>query len=146
MLSAAGEEINKRTEDVKQISQLVACIVEFDLISNSLMLKDALDREAIQLTSYQGFNRQETSRQVVSMPPDCVSYPGHPAGLISAFKLACLSYTPSLMTYRHQQLSRQQLISIQGSMLQEQWGQLKLTAPFLGTDFPPALNETIRER
>jgi hypothetical protein len=144
MLSAAGEEINKRTEDVQHISQLLACIVEFDLISNSLMLKDELDREAIQLTGYRDFNKPESSKQVVSMSPDCVSCSGHAAGLISAFKMACLSYSPSQMTYRHRKFSRQQLIVIQGSMLQEQWGQLKLTSPFLGTNFTPVLDEPIR--
>lgn len=141
MLNQAGEEVNRRAHEVRNMSQMIACLAEYGLISNSLMLQDETDRESIQLTGYRDVTK--TDKQVITMSTECVSCSGQSAGLVAAFKMACLSYNPSQMNYRHRKFTRQQLLHVQSAMLQGCWSELKQRPPFLGADFAPNFDDPI---
>mmetsp|Transcript_18979 Transcript_18979/g.34409 ORF Transcript_18979/g.34409 Transcript_18979/m.34409 type:complete len:849 (-) Transcript_18979:3111-5657(-) len=143
LLNQAGDEVNRRAQEVRHMSQMIACLAEFNLISNSLMQQDEVDREAIQLTGYRDVTKTDTSKQVITMSTDCVSCSGQSSGLVAAFKMACLSYNPSQLNYRHRKFTRQQLLHVQAAMLQGCWNELKQHTPFIGSDFAPTFEEPI---
>jgi hypothetical protein len=143
MLNSASEEVLRRAQEIRNMSQMIACLAEYDLISNSLMQQDELDRENIQLTGYRDATKTETTRQVVTMSTDCVSCSGQSSGLVAAFKMACLSYSPSQLTYRHRKFTRQGLLQVQAGMLQGCWSELRQHPPFLEADFAPIFDEPI---
>lgn len=143
ILSQAGDEMARRSQEVRHMSQMIACLAEFDLISNSLMQQDELDREGIQLTGYREVSKSPEPKQIVTMSTDCVSCSGQSAGLLAAFKMACLSYSPSQLTYRHRIFTRHQLLNVQAAMLQGCWSELKQHSPFIGADFAPNFDDPI---
>ena len=62
-----------------------------------------------------------------ALPPP----PSPPRSLVmSAFKIACLSYSPSPLTYRQQVFGRKDLIELRGGMLDRCWQELGSLLPW----------------
>ena len=55
--------------------------------------------------------------------------------IMTAFKMACLNYSPSVIKYRHRTFTRKQLISVLGSISNSAWAQASSKAPRYATEF-----------
>jgi hypothetical protein len=53
----------------------------------------------------------------VGIKEDCLSCAGVPSHTMELFKMACISYMPSLVSYRHNSLSRKKLISMRKTLI-----------------------------
>ena len=53
----------------------------------------------------------------VKMKKDCLTCAGEPSHVMKMFKLACISYKPSPVNYRHNNLSRQKLLNMRKTLV-----------------------------
>ncbi|CDW71247.1 UNKNOWN [Stylonychia lemnae] len=72
----------------------------------------------------------KSSNNVVSINKDCISCSNQTAIVIKGFKMACLSYQSSPLTFKGQTYDRQGLISIKGQILNRTWNRLKQKVPW----------------
>ena len=107
---------------------LAECLISLQ----TLLAQDEKDRENIQLTGYREANRSG-SKPVISLNQDCLSCSGQTQPYLTAFKIACLNYAPSLVRFRGNLLPRIQVIEQVGSLVQTvvstQLGGLRLLEP-----------------
>ena len=73
------------------------------------------EKEALDYKSMQGPHLLRAG--AVEMDKNCLSCAGSPAHSMELFKAACLSYRPSLVTYRNSKLSREKLIEMKQTLL-----------------------------
>jgi len=66
----------------------------------------------------------------VNLDRNCLSCSGSPSVIFSAFKMACLAYTPSLLDYRGESYNRQQLIELRSKMIKSCWSKIKRKEPW----------------
>lgn len=92
---------------------LAECLISLQ----TLLVQDEKDRENIQLTGYREANRSG-SKPVISLNQDCLSCSGQTQPYLTAFKIACLNYAPSLVRFRGNLLPRIQVIEQVGSLVQ----------------------------
>lgn len=102
-------------------------IIDYAIIQNVLISQDENDRESIFLMGYKETSKKlsslttprnsQTPRDVVSLNKSCLSCTGQSSMVLSAFKLACLTYTSSPIIFQQQLYSRKELIEIQTRIL-----------------------------
>jgi hypothetical protein len=92
-------------------------LAECLIFLQTLLVQDEKDRENIQLTGYREANRSG-SKPVISLNQDCLSCSGQTQPYLTAFKIACLNYAPSLVRFRGNLLPRIQVIEQVGSLVQ----------------------------
>lgn len=82
------------------INNSLMTVMQFCTLINHLQIQDELDKQSISLFGLkQQFveepEDEERKKPIVNLQRDCFSCNGYPASTISAFKMACLAYTPS---------------------------------------------------
>ena len=129
-------------KETKALGALVAEVVEFCLIVHALLDQDEEDRKSIQLTGYreqvQDTPRARPKPAVLALDPKCLSCCGGNSGVLTAFKVACLTYNPSSLRYRGTIYSRAQMIHTLGDVLKSAWGRAVQSPPFQHRSVDPA--------
>lgn len=110
--------------------------IQFCSLVNHLQIQDELDKQSISLLGVkesfseeapQGqVNRpaQTANRKIVDFNPQCFSCCGYPASTIAAFKMACLTYSPSDITIEDKEYKREEILDISTKILQYIKGRL----------------------
>jgi hypothetical protein len=129
------EMVEKRFESVNlKVEEVFANfenIVESLKMFNTLAQQDEVDRESIALIGYkEGKDAREVKdyrecrecknrpvKAVVSIDKQCLSCTGQASVVINAFKIACLAYAPSSITYKECLFTRKELLEAQGLLL-----------------------------
>ena len=70
------------------------------------------------------------SSPYISLDKQCLTCSGQTSIVLSAFKIACLTYQPSPLHYRGNTFSRQGLIALRGKMLNAMWDQACAETPW----------------
>ncbi|CAG9333357.1 unnamed protein product [Blepharisma stoltei] len=137
-ISAEFRQINTSIENISNIltsttisidsmKSSIDNLIDFSIISSVLTTQDEIDRESIFLMGYKepkakfsGTPRSsasQTPRNVVNIDKTCLSCTGQSSIVLSAFKMACLTYTPSPVIFRQQLFTRKELIETQSKIL-----------------------------
>ena len=113
------------TKSLESIHRSINLILEFSKISISLQYQDEIDRESIALIGYKDSkpSRGRTTpnamnKTSISLDKQCISCSGQVNMITSAFKLACLAYTPSLVTYHENIYPRMELLEMQKKIIE----------------------------
>lgn len=130
-LNLTAESILKQIDNFKKtfesVGRSINLITEYLRINISLQFQDELDRESIALIGYkegkQGHSRGRSGTSLgqkpsVSLDKQCISCSGQVNLITSAFKIACLAYTPSLVNFRDSMYQRTELLEIQKKMVE----------------------------
>lgn len=119
--------VERLKAETQNVSEMVACLVEFGFISHSLMSQDEEDKQTLKLLATKGALPAQSSIKINS---DCLSCAGKSSMITHAFKIACISYDPSPLSYRSRVFSRSQLLQVAGNMLQNCWGLVSTRPPY----------------
>jgi archaellum component FlaC len=119
--------VERLKSENQNVSEMVACLVEFSFISHSLMTQDEEDKQTLKLLGTKGAPPAQSS---IKISADCLSCAGKSSIITHAFKLACISYDPSPLSYRSRVFSRVQLLQVAGNMLQNCWGLVSTRPPY----------------
>lgn len=103
-------------ERMDSINRNMDYITEALRIINLLYKQDEYDRESIALMGYKE-TKGKAGKSIISIEKQCLSCTGQASVVLTAFKIACLAYSPSLVTYRDTVFSRKELIDVQAKML-----------------------------
>lgn len=109
--------INERMD---MINRSMDYITESIRIMNALSKQDEIDRESIALMGYKEGKEGKygkISKPVVSIEKQCLSCTGQASVVLTAFKIACLAYSPSCVNFRDITFTRKDLIDIQHRIL-----------------------------
>jgi DNA repair exonuclease SbcCD ATPase subunit len=120
--------LERLTQELANLSQMIACLVESALITQSLLAQDEEDKSTLKLTGLK--NIPTPMSPALKLKPDCLSCTGQGSMLASAFKLACISYEPSTLNYRNKTFTRPQLLTLLGSLVQSSWQSVSARPPF----------------
>lgn len=88
-------------------------IIDFCKITVALQGQDENDRESIFLMG----TRESKKVKTVTLDKRCLSCAGQSSSVISAFKIACLAYEPSLVHFQEKRFSRKELFAVQKNLL-----------------------------
>jgi 23S rRNA U2552 (ribose-2'-O)-methylase RlmE/FtsJ len=119
------DEQSKSRAYSKTIGQMTTSVVEFCRITQALFAQDEEDRQSIALMGYK--EGRDSSRAktrtgaVVTLDKQCISCTNQTPVVLSAFKMACLAYAPTPISYMKQSLTRRELIEMQGQLLNSSW-------------------------
>ena len=58
-------------------------------------------------------------REVLSLDKNCYSCSGNNSSVVNAFKMACLAYFPSPVTYKGKVFAREVLLGMQGRLMKQ---------------------------
>lgn len=119
--------VERLKSENQNVSEMVACLVEFGFISQSLMTQDEEDKQTLKLLGTKGALPAQSS---IKISADCLSCAGKSSFVTHAFKLACISYDPSPLNYRNRIFSRSQLLQLAGNMLQNCWELVSSRPPY----------------
>jgi hypothetical protein len=122
-------EIENVTQDqsklwayTKTVGKMTTGVVEFCKITKALLTQDEEDRESIALMGYkEGKESARPKAKVVALDKQCLSCSSQSPIVVSAFKMACIAYAPTPISYMKQTYTRKELIEIQGQLLQSSW-------------------------
>ena len=109
---------------IEVLQHLLARVNEFLRIEVALQYQDEIDREAIALIGYKETklkgSKPSTSfgRASISLDKQCISCSGQVNMITSAFKIACLAYTPSPVLYKDSSYTRIELLEQQRKMIE----------------------------
>ena len=134
-LQTGLEDLGKQNEAylgaAERLAELLAHIVEFCRIELALAAQDEEDRESIALMGYrEGQQSPANDRPVISLDKSCLSCTGQSSIVISAFKMACLAYAPTPLTYRSATFQRKELLDIQRRVLESAWTKANAADPW----------------
>ncbi|CAG9322257.1 unnamed protein product [Blepharisma stoltei] len=127
-LTKKNEIINQSIENLRKVIDL---LVEFAKINIALVGQDEIDKESMSLmgirdspvkTSHR--SSSVTKRMPVELDKVCLSCSGHANLIANAFKMACISYSPSLVPFRGCQYDRNELVDLQRKILDGVWDQI----------------------
>jgi chromosome segregation ATPase len=106
------------------MQNVLSKIHEFLKIGIALQYQDEIDREAIALIGYKETKTKTAKpgtafgRASVSLDKQCISCSGQVNLITSAFKIACLAYTPSLVFYKDSSFTRIELLEFQRKIIE----------------------------
>ena len=103
-------------ERMDTINRSMENICEALRIINILYKQDESDRESIALMGYKE-TKNKSGKAVISIEKQCLSCTGQASVVLTAFKIACLAYSPSPVNYRDTIFTRKELIDIQAKIL-----------------------------
>lgn len=126
ILARKNEAINSSIESLRKVVEL---IVEYAKINNELTGQDEADRESIALMGYRDTGMKSTKhrshslsrKSPISLDKACLSCSGHADLISSSFKMACLLYTPSPVTFKGAHYDRNELVAVQRKILDGIW-------------------------
>lgn len=98
-------------------------LTEFAKITSSLQGQDETDREAIALYGYKDSRHGRTrggsmNKTSISLDKQCISCSGQVNMITSAFKIACLAYTPSPVQFKGMSYPRAELLEMQRNIFE----------------------------
>lgn len=111
----------KHEEHSEELLKKLNSIVEICKIFQALQQQDECDRESIALMGYKETkvpSKGNLKKPVISVDKSCLSCTGQNPTILSAFKMACLTYMPSQVMFSSQEFSRKELIDIQRRMIE----------------------------
>lgn len=111
------EQYGAINERMDSINKNMDFLTESIRIMNALSKQDEVDRESIALMGYKDAKTTKNSKPVVSIEKQCLSCTGQSSVVLAAFKIACLAYSPSSVSYRDSTFTRKDLIDIQHKIL-----------------------------
>lgn len=123
-LNGMADNIIKQQENFSKkfeyINKSINLITEFSRINTCLQYQDELDRESIALFGYKDTKIPSKTpiRSSISLNKQCISCSGQVKMITSAFKIACLAYTPSPVIFRDCNFQRIELLEIQKKMVE----------------------------
>ncbi|OMJ78878.1 hypothetical protein SteCoe_21232 [Stentor coeruleus] len=101
------------TEANDLISRKFATMVEYCSMAIALQMQDESDRESISLMGYKESKPMKGApkpgKAIVGLDKQCISCTGQSSVVLNAFKIACLTYTPSQVIYRNEKYTRMEL-------------------------------------
>ena len=107
-------KVQDRVEEIyKNFSNIIECLK----ILNVLCKQDESDRESIALMGYKESKNKGQTKPIISLDKQCLTCTGQASVVITAFKIACLAYTPSSVTYKENTFSRKELLEAQEMIL-----------------------------
>lgn len=122
---------------------------------NHLQIQDELDKQSISLLGVKESFTEESptgqvnrpaqvlNRKIVDFNPQCFSCCGYPASTIAAFKMACLTYSPSDITIEEKEYKREEILDISTKILQYIKGKLGDQPPSVPPNNSNIYKETI---
>lgn len=144
-LGALQEELQRlKTDQVassaaaERFAQLYARLVESCRIGIALNLQDEEDRQSIALM---GAGAKPRSA-VLSVDRPSVMFSG--ANVQNAFKMACLAYAPSPVTYRQTVFQRRDLLEVQRRLLEAAWEEASRSEPWASLEVPVRRSVVLR--
>lgn len=102
-------------DNIDSLSRTVDNLIDYCKISIALQNQDEIDRESIFLM---GYKQKKQQNGVVSIDKRCLSCTGQSSSIISAFKIACLAYEPSSVTYHDKKFTRNEMLRLQKNILE----------------------------
>eukprot|EP00350_Pseudokeronopsis_sp_OXSARD2_P003344 CAMPEP_0170564098 /NCGR_PEP_ID=MMETSP0211-20121228/70958_1 /TAXON_ID=311385 /ORGANISM="Pseudokeronopsis sp., Strain OXSARD2" /LENGTH=192 /DNA_ID=CAMNT_0010883155 /DNA_START=1272 /DNA_END=1850 /DNA_ORIENTATION=- len=126
-------KFNRHKEDMEVVKtkdvfyeNICVNLIEIQNIVTTLMVQDEKDKYSISLM---GVNEKEETnfinhpsqgkREVVQIDKKCLSCSAQSYKIISAFKMACLTYFPQSVQYQGKPISREELLELKGHMLDD---------------------------
>lgn len=104
-------------EKICVVNKNMELVLESMRIMNALSKQDETDRESIALMGYKEGKNLKSSKPVVSIEKQCLSCTGQGSVVLTAFKIACLAYSPSPIIFQGITYTRKDLIDIQAQIL-----------------------------
>ena len=104
-------------EKMDSINKNMEYISETLRVTNVLIKQDEFDRESIALMGYKETKNNKTTKQVISIDKQCLSCTGQASVVLTAFKIACLAYSPSPVYYKDSVFTRKELIELQAKII-----------------------------
>lgn len=129
-------EVAAVTATSERFAQLFTHLIECCRIGLALSCQDEDDRQSIALMGYKE-NRPQSrpgsalKPPVMSVDKQCMSCAGQASVVLSAFKMACLAYTPSPISYRKAIFQRRELLEIQSRVLEAAWDEASTSEPWI---------------
>ena len=111
--------LNYTKEELVTMKNFQECLLESTKILFSLLKQDEKDRENLQLTAYSEHRSKSLTKHKpqVTLRPECLSCSGQASSVYSAFKIACLNYTPSDILFNNRHFPRISLIKLLGEYI-----------------------------
>lgn len=128
-----AETTEKLDQQFSVLNELLINLSEIGKILHLLTLQEEEDRQSLQLLGYAETKGQKQS--YISLKSDCLSCSGQNPLIMTAFKMACLNYSPSSVKYRHKTYTRKQLIHALGSIANAAWAQASSKASRYPSEF-----------
>eukprot|EP00347_Sterkiella_histriomuscorum_P011593 403371861 len=118
-------------------------LLGYDKLNKDLNNKSILNSSLIQSKSHQALPfvkpkypllknviENKSHANVVSINKDCITCSNQSAIIMKGFKMACLSYQSSHLSYKKVQYSREQLIQLKGQLINRTWTKLRKDHPW----------------
>ena len=134
---ALRTESLQSTAVLERFAQLCTHLIECTRIGIALALQDEDDRQSIALMGYKENTRLQSrpnsalKAPILSLDKQCLSCTNQASIVISAFKIACLAYTPTPIFYRKSTFSRKDLLEIQSRVLEAAWDEVATSEPWI---------------
>lgn len=121
-ITSSLENINKHQNELNDYIELhkrvLEALIEFCRIDQALSSQDEEDRDSIVLMGYKENIRDTMKSKIISIDKTCLSCTSQSSVVLSAFKMACLQYQPSSVSYNRQPYNRKELLHIRGRLLE----------------------------
>ncbi|OMJ92672.1 hypothetical protein SteCoe_4550 [Stentor coeruleus] len=112
-LEATDKQYMIMTDATNTISSKFATMVEYCSMAIALQMQDESDRESISLMGYKESkpikSTPKPGKAIIGLDKQCISCTGQSSVVLNAFKIACLTYTPSQVIYRNDKYTRMEL-------------------------------------
>ena len=105
-LESCYEEGREAGNEMGLVKERMAMFMRFCSLMNHLQIQDELDKQSISLFGIKETFNEEPLRQaensqtrdkIIDFKKECFSCCGFPASTMAAFKMACLTYAPSMI-------------------------------------------------
>ena len=113
------------SKSLEKASKSIHLLTEFSKITVSLQSQDEIDRESIALIGYKEGKSSKVrglstsfNKTSISLDKQCISCSGQVNMITSAFKIACLAYTPSPVLFRGSAYQRTDLLEMQRNIFE----------------------------
>jgi hypothetical protein len=123
---SSTSNLDKIELTLSTLTESFTSLSEIFKIIHLLTSQEEEDRQSLQLL---GYSESKTQKPYISLKSDCMSCSGQNPTILSAFKMACLNYSPSGIKYKQRTYTRKQLISVLGSLVNHSLSQSTSRAP-----------------
>ena len=101
-------------KELSKIDKNLHVIQEINTISYHLLKQDEIDKKSMSLigckTTKENKKKSKGSKSPISLDKNCISCANNLAQVTSAFKIACLAYTSSPISYNNTTITRLELL------------------------------------
>jgi chromosome segregation ATPase len=123
MFDAYNKKVEGFNQNFDNLNRSLQLLLELCRITYTLQYQDEIDRESIALfgvkDSKHGSNRLVSlSKPSISIDKQCLSCSGQPNFVTSAYKIACLAYSPTSIVFKNTVYERFELLDIQKRIIE----------------------------